>query len=240
MSSNDVNVAGPTGNLSGAAKRKSWRRRLLRWLGLGVFAYGMLVIIGMIPVNNDFREASPDEGVTIYVTSNAVHADIIVPMRTKEMDWREQFPPEHFEARSNGYSHVAIGWADRDFYLNTPEWKAMRLDTTAKALFWPSSTVMHVQFTRAKEDANCRAVTLSPGAYQKLVDYVLASFADPEKTRQPLGPSYGKWDAFYDANGHYHALNTCNCWVGRGLKRCGVRVPWYSPLPKTVLWYLPD
>jgi Protein of unknown function (DUF2459) len=52
------------------------------------------------------------------------------------------------------------------------------------------------------------------------------------------GGAYGTDDAFYYAHGSYHAFNTCNCWVGRGLKAAGVRTGWFTPLPKTVSLYM--
>jgi len=33
-------------------------------------------------------------------------------------------------------------------------------------------------------------------------------------------------------------FNTCNSWVGRGLKTAGARTPWLSPLPKTPMLYI--
>jgi len=46
-------------------------------------------------------------------------------------------------------------------------------------------------------------------------------------------------DVRCQARGSYHCLNTCNCWVGRALRSCGVRTGWFTPLPKTVFFYLP-
>jgi uncharacterized protein (TIGR02117 family) len=69
----------------------------------------------------------------------------------------------------------------------------------------------------------------------------LDSFRRDEDGRFQLidGAAYGSNDAFYEAHGAYHAFNTCNCWVGRGLKAAGVRTGWFTPLPKTVSLYLP-
>ena len=228
--------------------RHSWWKRLLKFVFAIVLTYCFIVLVGLIPVNNGFEEAGEDEGITIYITSNAVHADIIVPTTTELIDWRKEFPASDFKSNSNNYTHVAFGWGDRGFYLNTPEWKDLKTTTVAHALLWPSQTVMHVQWTRAEENERCRAVTISSEAYQKLIRYIQSSFRFPSETRlqantgdtAKIDVSYNRWDAFYPAHGNYHVFNTCNCWVGGGLKETGVRVPWFSPLPKTVFWYLPE
>lgn len=204
-----------------------------------VVGYLVLVLIGLIPVNNDFQTCREPDGVTIYVVSNPVHADLILPMVTEEQDWRTEFPASDFASGRNDWSHISIGWGDRGFYLETPEWKDLKLSTTANALLWPSRTVMHVQGATKPTGAGARAVCISPRAYRELVEFISASFAAERGSRPTLGHAYNRWDAFYEARGRYHVFNTCNCWVGRALKTSGVRVPWFAPLPKTVLWYLP-
>lgn len=216
-----------------------WLRRMIRTVGCLLLTYVVVIGFGLIPVNTGFEPAGED-GVTIYVVSNAVHADIIVPLVTPVMDWRQEFPEDHFVAKRSVFSHVAIGWGDRGFFLNTPRWEDLRMGTAVNAILLPSDSVMHVQFTSPRESEMCRAVRITPDAYQKLVDYILASFAGTRETRQRFEMSYNSQDCFYPARGRYHLFNTCNCWVGRGLKRCGVKVPSFSPLPRTVFWYLPE
>ena len=58
------------------------------------------------------------------------------------------------------------------------------------------------------------------------------------KHNQINGYAYSSTDAFFDACGRYHLLNTCNSWAGRALKQAGVRVPWFSPMPKTPMLYI--
>jgi hypothetical protein len=56
---------------------------------------------------------------------------------------------------------------------------------------------------------------------------------------QIAGYAYGSTDAFFEADGSYHLLNTCNSWVGRGLRKAGIKVPWMSLLPHTPTLYFP-
>ena len=87
-----------------------------------------------------------------------------------------------------------------------------------RALFWPSPTCMHVSLWKDQAiPAGARKTTISHEQYRRLVEYILGSFRRDADGRCLLieGGAYGGNDAFYHAHGSYHALNTCNCWVGR-------------------------
>ena len=195
-------------------------------------------MVGLIPVNNGFRPA--DEGVTLYIVSNLVHADIIMPKTTKVVDWSEQFGTATFEGDVFNESHVAIGWGDKGFFLETKTWDDFKLSVAANALFVPSKSCVHVSFTRPEYYTNAVSVTVSEKQYQILVDFINATLVrNADGTlRQISGFAYSTNDAFFDAIGQYHLFNTCNSWVGRGLKSAGVRVPWFSPMPGTPTLYL--
>jgi hypothetical protein len=52
--------------------------------------YLLIALVGLIPVNNDFKPTS--DGVEILVVSNLVHTDIFVPVTNDVIDWRTVFP----------------------------------------------------------------------------------------------------------------------------------------------------
>lgn len=226
------------------SKPKPLWRRVLRRLFLGLATLLVLLLVslavGMIPVNNDFVPA-PD-GVEIVIVSNPVHADIVVPMTNDTMDWRTFIDLSDFPEGATNASHLAFGWGDKGFFLDTPTWDDLTVSTATNALLWKSPCCLHVQlmqFETPPEDS--QTVTISEQQYQTLVDCLKQSFsAGPETRPTPIeDTSYHQWDRFYDAHGNYHALNTCNSWVGRCLKETGVRVPLNPTLPGTPTVYLP-
>ncbi|MGE3166837.1 MAG: TIGR02117 family protein [Planctomycetota bacterium] len=223
-------------------KRTRWIRRVVSRTILGLaISYGVIVLVGLVPVNNDFVE--DPQGVEIFVSSSAVHADVVLPLRTSEVDWRSAFPEECFRGSTRGLTHVAFGWGDRGFFLETPQWSDLTVANAANALFWTSSAAMHVDFTRPEYLGEAtRSVHISRAQYRALVDFIDATFArdDQGRRRQIAGTGYADSDAFFEALGSYSCLNTCNSWVGSALREAGVRTPWLTPLPKTVLLYLPD
>ena len=222
------------GNQSGAVR---WLKRIFRWIKWAVAAWIIVVLVGLIPVNNDFVPA--ENGVEIFVVSNEVHADIIVPISTDVIDWSDEFRDATFSGDVSTATHVAIGWGDKGFFIETQTWNDFNVSVAANALLLPSESCLHVSYTRPGYYEGAASVKVSNDQYEKLVGFIKQSFVRTA-TDQPIqiaDSAYGSTDAFFEAHGRYHLFNTCNSWAGRGLKKSGVRVPWLSPLPKTPMLY---
>lgn len=236
-----------TPNATPPAPRRTLRGRVCRALlrcfllvVLPLVLYFLVVLVGLIPVNNDFAPAA--DGVDVTVTSTEIHTDLILPLHNDVMDWRPLFPPADFAGDVGWATRVAFGWGNKEFYVDTRTYADLKAGTVVRAAFWPSPTCMHVDmWDDADTYPGARTVRLSREQYRRLADYILGTFRRDEAGRLlPIkGGAYRANDAFYHANGSYHALNTCNCWAGRGLKAAGVRVGWFTPLPGTVARYLP-
>lgn len=216
------------------------RSRLLRWLVrglLGLSAGPLLYLVaaavgGAIPANRGWIEAK--QGVRIYVADNGVHTDLIVPVVAEGIDWRDLARAEHVRNPMwADASHLAFGWGDRGFYLDTPEWSAMRPSTAINAVIGGGPTVLHVAHLREPVPGPAmRPLTLRPEEYRRLAAYIRASFAPGT-----ILPGYRDHDAFYPATGRYSAINSCNEWTGRGLRAAGVRTGAWTPLAFSVmLW----
>ncbi len=75
---------------------------------------------------------------------------------------------------------------------------------------------------------------MTPTQYRRLAAYIRASFRDGGARYR----GYAGYDAFYEANGRYSAVRTCNAWTGDALRFAGVRVGWWTPFPVTVMgWF---
>jgi uncharacterized protein (TIGR02117 family) len=65
-----------------------------------------------------------------------------------------------------------------------------------------------------------------------LIQFITSSFQkDKEGHFMPIktNANYGKTDAFYEANGSYSLLHTCNTWANNGLKACGQKCCSWTP-----------
>jgi uncharacterized protein (TIGR02117 family) len=219
---------------------RTWLLRTAKIL-LAIFGlYWLIIAFGLIPVNTDFTE-DPD-GVAIFVVSNDVHAEIIVPVNHQSHSWQPFFDHCAFQHKLGEFELLGFGWGDREFFLQTPTWSDLKISTACNAAFLPSDCVMHVSgFENSKQVPDgARRVMISNEQYLRLIEFIESSFTLRENGACEIGGSgYHDNDCFFDGEGTYFALNTCNSWVGRGLKVAGVRVGWMTPLPKSVFLYLP-
>lgn len=190
-------------------------------------------------VNNSF--VSEKDGVRILVVSNGVHTDLALPAAHACKDWTALFPKDSFGASNARYSHIAFGWGDKGFYLNTPEWSDLKASTAFNAAFGLSSTAMHVRYLKdPARRQNCVELRISETAYRELIRYIESSFrlaaGHPVKIDHK---GYGRFDLFYEAEGTYSLFNTCNTWTNRGLQTAGVKVACWSPFAAGLMNSLP-
>lgn len=199
---------------------------------LGYAASGL--IGGAIPVNAAWR--APTQGVTIYVESNGVHTGIVVPKIAAGIDWRPFAPARDLaDPRYAAFDHVAFGWGERAFFLETKTWADVKPRTILAAAIGSEATLIHVEhLPRPITGDDVRAVVLRPEEYRRLAAYIAASFAPHPRHYG----GYARHDTFYDAGGRYDAIRTCNTWTGQALRTAGVRVGAWTPFPITVMrWF---
>jgi len=189
-------------------------------------------IIPLIPINRLARPHWGEESFEIYLKSDGVHADIILPVKNQLADWRRIIDPDHFEMDIDSDKYFAFGWGDRGFYLEIPEWKDLTFQIAFRAMCMPSPTVMHVTAYEQlpTEFKYFTKLKLSREQYLRIVDFISSYFQ--YKADKPIlieGAGYGPNDQFYETYGKYHAFITCNEWVNKSLKYAKVRTAIWSP-----------
>jgi len=198
------------------------------------------LLFGLVPANVAWREA--ESGITIFVRSNGVHTWIVMPKVNRHMDWRPYAPPEHLaDPRYGAGNYVAVGYGNREFYLNTPTWGDLSPRTAALALFGEGPTLLHVEHDHdPRPDESQRPIVVRPGEYRRLVGFIRARFRLDESGRPipVLGRGYNRWDMFYEANGGYSFVMTCNEWTGRALRAAGIRTGLWTPFEQSIMWRL--
>lgn len=127
-------------------------------------------------------------------------------------------------------NYLALGWGDKNFYLNTPTWGDLTFKTAMGALFLNSPTLVHVtQYQNQQTD--WVEVKVSKQELEKLNAYLLQTFALNENGEKILleNKGYGSNDDFYKAKGNYSCFNTCNTWVNSGFKTSGLKSCYWTP-----------
>lgn len=197
-------------------------------------------VLVFFPANG--QPSNEPVAVNAYVYSNGVHTDLVFPLNTQGVDWSSAFPAQHLAKAPHDAAYIAIGWGDREFYLNTPRWQDLTAGRALHALSGSGRTLLHVSHLREADlQSGMHAMPLSAKQYASLVNYVeraLVRSAAGPGVNVP-GQHYGPHDAFYEANGAYNLFTTCNVWVGRGLAQAGVKVSAWTPLASQVVWHLP-
>jgi uncharacterized protein (TIGR02117 family) len=219
------------------------RSRRLRWparialaiLAIPLLYIGAALVGGLIPVNSTWRE--PEQGVTIYVASNGVHADLVLPANAASLDWRPIVPKSDMAEAPADAQWIAFGAGERRVYLETPTWGDLSIKTAVVALAG-GERVMHVEWVQNPSYA-ARAIRLTPEQYRRLWAAIRAGFElDPDgKPIRIDHPGYGPRDAFYRGTGEANAIHTCNQWAASRLRLAGVKAPLWSPFVQGLVAY---
>ena len=202
-------------------------------------AYLLAAGVGaIVPSHPGWREA--ERGVIVFVRSNGIHTDIVMPARVGALDWLALIPPGHVRQPERARGWVAIGAGERAFFLETPRWRDFSLSTAAKAAYG-GDILLHVEhLARPRTDADSRPLTLRPDEYRNLWKAIRAHFK-PGAGGLPIplpGRGYSDRDVFYEAVGRYDGVATCNEWTGRMLRKAGVNVGVWTPMPGALMWRL--
>ena len=211
-------------------------KKLLKYTAifvLSLMTYLLIVtLLSFVSVNEDFAENQKE--IPIYILTNGVHTDVVLPLKSEHYDWTNQLKPEHTKAKDSTYQYAALGWGDKGFYLETPTWADLKTSTALKAASGLSSTAMHVTFYKdLKESNSCKKLQISSDNYKKLILFINESFQTKsgEYLKIETEAVYGKHDVFYEANGSYSLFYTCNSWANQALKAAN---------QKAALWTISD
>ncbi|WP_288375248.1 TIGR02117 family protein [uncultured Chryseobacterium sp.] len=208
---------------------------LLKLIGIILGIVIIYVILGLlipyIPVSA--KDDGQKKEIPIYIYTNGVHTDIVMPVKNDLQDWSQKIPFTNTKSKNTNYRYIGIGWGDKGFYLDTPTWADLKFSTAVKAAFWLSDSAMHcTYYNTMKEGDDCKMIMISRNQYQNLVKYVEDKFDRDQNGNFILIPTnavYGGNDAFYDAKGTYSFLYTCNTWSNNALKAAGQKAALWTP-----------
>lgn len=173
--------------------------------------------------------ADGDKG--IFVVNNGWHSGIIVKVEDinrSVLDLEESF---------KGFEYIEIGWGDEEFYKS----KDPSIWMTLKAAIIPTSSVMHVRAYNSYmlnyfSEEHIVQIRLSHKAFEKLLNFIVNSFAREEAKVIILSKGLYENSLFYLSSKNYHLFNTCNVWTANALRSADVDVSPYSSITTNSLF----
>lgn len=218
-------------------------RRLLRavvW-GLTIPAIWLAASVLLPLVPGSGPDLSGPSAHRIGLLQGPIHTDLLFPL-TPDLCARFAFaeaagvPLQHPDAR-----WLMLGWGSKAFYTTAGTYA----DITASAVLTAATgddAVIRLEVTGPLPDAapSLRYLTLSDAQYQALLRQIEGVFDG----QTPLDhPGFTATDAFFPAHGRFHALRTCNVWLGEVLNGAGVPYGLWTPATWSVTlaldWHQP-
>lgn len=218
---------------------RTWLRYLgatSELIGAVIFAFLVVAFYGEALPTGDLKESGD---VYFYVRSNGIHTDVCLPAENAYTNWHDFIPVRDFGSEVSK-DFISMGWGDKGFFMNTPQWEDLTVSTAFSAIALPTPTAMHVTYeAEPEENARCVKVYVTRAEYEKMVHFIKHSFDTHEKKAELIpGKGYTDHDNFYESNRSYHLFRTCNTWTSSVLKAGDVKTAWLAVFPNGVMGHL--
>jgi uncharacterized protein (TIGR02117 family) len=210
-------------------------RKFLRRLGLLAGAGAILLIAGTVVPRPLFSQSDAGEkSVEILVITNPIHTGIAIPATGETLQAFNFLGEGGLPLDAPGLRWLVFGWGGRAFYLETPTWAELKLVPALKALTIDRS-VLHAELAGEIDRSlpNVKTLRVSEAEFSKLLQAILDSFSTGEPAAI-AAVGYGPHDRFYEANGHFNVLFSCNTWAAKVLRAGGVQTGLWNPLPQSL------
>lgn len=196
------------------------------------------VILSRIP--SDAEIDSSEKTQEVYISTNGVHTDFIVPIHSDLFDWEKELDMHQALQIDTFQTHFAIGWGDKNFFLKTKNWSDLTAGTAFKAMFGLGEGAMHLVLCCPKDldQTTIRKIALSKKQYLDLTNYIKDSFKGNFGAHQRIvNHPYGDYHFYFDSKYTYSMVYTCNSWTNDGLKAAGQKACFWTPF-KDGFWNL--
>ena len=199
-------------------------KKILKWffyillIPITYFLISLLLTYITVNKSDDLK----DNSKVIYLSTNGVHLDIVIP--------KDNVSEDLITGLNQEGKYYSFGWGDENFYINTPTWDDLTFGNAFSALFLKSSTLMHVTRYNSVRKSWVK-VDLSEAELLKVNEHILNTFSITKSNEKVIiaAAGYQQNDNFYKAKGSYSCFNTCNSWVNKGFKSSGLKACYWTP-----------
>lgn len=182
----------------------------------------------------------------IFAVGHGWHVGLVLPAEPLVSTLPE------LKRRFGSAQYLELGWGDKGFY-QAPD-QDITFALTLQAMFWSSGAVMHVVALPTVRDnphdspfdyftaSEIIELCVTDHELAALNNFVVRSFLKDEHHRaiEMKRGIYGD-SQFYQAQGRFYFLNTCNKWVAKGLHSMGLSIdPTFKLTSASVLDWLKE
>ncbi|MNJ82614.1 hypothetical protein D3C87_00160 [compost metagenome] len=192
----------------------------------------ILIFLSLSPFTVSVEETNDPKTEIIYVSSNGIHSDVILPIRHPLMNWESTLSMHQMLSVDTFQTHLKFGWGDKNFFLRTKEWSDMEVGVVLNTVFGRGPGAMHLILCTPKDldKTGLVEIHLTKKQYQKLCVFIKRSFLFENGKAQVIEKHpYGTYDFFFDSSIEYNMTYTCNTWTNNALKRAGQKMGIWTP-----------
>ena len=196
-----------------------------------VFIY-ILIFLIVSPFTIQAEKTTDPKTEIIYLTTNGIHSDIMLPIHHPLMDWKKTLNMEKTLSVDTFQTHLKFGWGDKNFFMRTKEWSDMEVGTVVNTVFGRGPGAMHLILCTPKDldKSSMIKIHITKSQYQRLCAFIKCSFQfENDKAKVIENHPYGTYDFFYDSSIEYNMTYTCNTWTNNALKRAGQKTCVWTP-----------
>ena len=187
------------------------------------------------PVKELYPPRKDQPHILVYAVNHGWHTGVIIN-RAQARPYLPALGSDFLYAE-----YIEIGWGEEGFY----QADEITVGLVLKAVFWPTDSVLHIVAIKGNPKeyfirSELIEISLSEKGFERLVEAINDTFfLDEQGNSRPLKKGIYGDSRFYQANGSYHAFNTCNIWTARVFRASGFPIsPFYASTAGNVMYQL--
>jgi len=189
----------------------------------------------IIPSNNIWEP--PNDGIDIYVETNGVHVSIILPLHNDKGILRNKLQASHMRHPQYHSEYAMIGWGHKGVYLRAENWNDLTLSDASSAVFGTGNSLLHIYYLQKPKPSSYRKkIRISQVQYFHILNNIARYFQYNNNGKLNVYTGYSPNNIFYEANGRYSILNTCNVWAGRMLREAGIKIGYWTVFSQSIMY----
>jgi uncharacterized protein (TIGR02117 family) len=218
-------------------------KKLLQSIGIttelffALIAFYFTIFFVLAPFTSEKITTSDVARHEVIIIPEGIHTDILLPIRTKTIDWGKELHIENGLKVDTFQTHLKFGYGDKNFFLQTKNWGDLTAKTLFRTIFGINEGAIHVNLCSTKDLDTSKIITLqlSDKQFHKLIRFIKNSIKWSKGYPQQItNHPYSQYDFFFNSSKDYSVAYTCNCWTNEGLKSSEQKAGFWTPFKELI------